>query len=199
MSSTQTERSPTGSDPRRQLLSRHLAGDSTAFPEFMAQYRKQVYGLVVRMGVAESFRDDVFQECFIKIHFAAGKYSSERPLEPWMFTIVQNTVRTHFRKQKVREIVEARDELPEMVTVDEAGELDARETAAWLEREIAKLPEMQRDVVCLCGVKDLCQQDVAEILAIPVNTVKTHLSRARATLAKALARRNASARKEVAL
>ena len=68
-----------------------------------------------------------------------------------------------------------------------------------MEKEIAKLPEPQREVICLCGVKDLSQQDVAEILSMPINTVKTNLSRARASLAKALARRNAIIRREVSL
>src|SRR5687768_12742063 len=85
----------------RRLLSRHLEGDQQAFTELVRAYRSPVYGYLVRCGVAESARDDLFQEVFLKIHGAAKSYTPERDLKPWLFTIVANTVRSHFRRKKI--------------------------------------------------------------------------------------------------
>ena len=74
---------------------------------------------------------------------------------------------------------------------------EARETAAWVEKAIAALPFSQREVVVLCCIEQLPQDDVAAALGMPVNTVKTHLRRARIALAQALARRQAALRREV--
>ena len=188
------------STPERLLLRRHTDGDSEAFPELMALYRSQVFSYIVRCGVHPSHRDDVFQEIFLAVHRNASSYNSSRALEPWLFTITANSVRTYFRRQKVRSIVEHDTERADSpTTFSAADESLAQETARWVEREIAKLPLAQREVLTLCCMRDISQSDVAEILQMPVNTVKTHLSRGRAALAKALARRNLTIHREAAV
>ena len=102
-------------------------------------------------------------------------------------------VRTWARRRRVRQLVEAAAEAqPEPVDRAPDGEQTAaaRETVAWLERELASLPLPKREVVLLACVEGMPLKDVAEALAIPVNTVKTHLRRARIALAEALARRH---------
>ena len=63
----------------RTWLARHRRGDAGAFPALMAAYRRPVYSYLVRGGVAEADRDDVFQAIFLKIHAAAGSYDPARP------------------------------------------------------------------------------------------------------------------------
>ena len=69
----------------------------------------------------------------------------------------------------------------------------ARETLAWLEEALAVLPAVQREVVLSTTVLGLRQEDVAQALNMPLNTVKTHLRRARLALAQGLARRESPA------
>lgn len=186
--------------PERQLLGRHAAGDNEAFPELMALYRSQIFSYIVRCGVAPSHRDDVFQEVFLTVHRNGKCYDATRPLEPWLFTITANTVRSYFRKQQVRAIVEHdTDRADSSTTYSAADDTVAQETARWVEAEIAKLPLAQREVLTLCCMRDVSQSDVAEILQIPLNTVKTHLSRGRAALAKALVRRNRTIQREASV
>lgn len=182
-----------------ELLVRHRGGDARAFAEFVAQYRRLVYGYLVRCGVEEAARDDLFQEVFASIHRAAATYQAERPVKPWVFAIVANVVRSYYRKARVREIVhlevtpaEGEDSSP-----DSHQWAEARETAAWIEKAIAALPFSQREVVVLCCIEQLPHDEVAAALAMPIGTVKTHLRRARLTLAQALARRRAALRREV--
>jgi RNA polymerase sigma-70 factor (ECF subfamily) len=180
------------------LLVRHCGGDPQAFAEFVDRYRRPVYGYLVRCGVEESVRDDLFQDVFAAIHRAAATYRPERPVKPWVFTIVANLVRSHYRKARVREVTLLPTDPPyDDATPDSHQLAEARETAAWLEKAIAALPFSQREVVVLCCVEQLPQEDVAATLGVPVNTVKTHLRRARIALAQALARRKAVLRREV--
>ncbi len=183
---------------RRTLLLRHVQGDPDAFSELVNMFRAPVYSYIVRCGVPESSQDDLFQEIFIKVHCNAHTYQPERPLEPWLFTVVANTVRTFYRKTRIREMIsEAASTVERSAPQNIPDDFEAKEMAEWLEKTIAKLPFAQREALLLCGVNDLSQKDVARILDMPVNTVKTHLSRARTALAAALARRNTAARREV--
>ena len=75
-------------------------------------------------------------------------------------------------------------------------QLEQRSTVTWLERRIADLPEQQREVLVLSTLKGLRMKDIASVMALPENTVKTHLRRARLALAESLARREQTARCE---
>ena len=181
------------------LLVRHCRGDAHAFAEFVARYRRRVYGYLVRCGVEEGVRDDLFQEVFTRIHGAAPGYQPDRPANPWVFAIVANVVRSYYRKARVRAgMVLAIERSPiDDAAPDSQALAEARETAAWIEKAIAALPFSQREVVVLCCVERLAREDVAAALGMPVNTVKTHLRRGRIALAQALARRKAALRREV--
>ena len=187
-------------DEERQLLVRHRNGDEAAFTELLAEYRAPVYSYLGRCGVTTTDRDDLFQEIFLRIHRSAHRYQDDRPLHPWVFTIVANAVRNHARRQRVRRIVfginipsDEGDGGPGPEAVDSApdGErtVAARETAVWIAAQIRTLPLKQRQVLLLATVEELPLKEVAEALGMPLNTVKTCLRRARIRLSQALARR----------
>ena len=183
-----------------ELLARHRRGEAGAFAELVARYRRPVYSYLVRCGVDEAARDDLFQDVFTNIHSAVETYQAGRPVRPWVFAILANVVRSHYRKARVRDIaVSDHHPFPERddAAPDSHQLVEARETAAWVEQAIAALPFAQREVVVLCCIEQLAQDDVAATLGMPVNTVKTHLRRARLALAQALARRRAALRREV--
>ena len=172
------------------LLERHLGGDTAAFPELITMYRARVYSYLVRCGVGEGTRDDLFQEVFIKVHTAAATFQTDRPFNPWLFAIVANTVRSFYRKEKINRLVykeEVFDKKGNSPTLHE--EAEARETAVWLKKAIRQLPLNQRETFLLCTTENMKQQEVAAALGVPLNTVKTNLRRAKMALARALAER----------
>ena len=177
----------------RTWLTRHYRGDSSAFPALLEAYRRPVYSYLVRGGVAEADRDDIFQGIFLKIHSAANSYDPTRPLAPWLFTIVANTVRNHLRDRPIPFSQVQNEDPPEAPDPNPGPEhiTTVRETLAWLEQALLALPPMQREVLLLTAIAGLRQQDVAQFLNLPLNTVKTHLRRARLALAAGLAERNA--------
>jgi RNA polymerase sigma-70 factor (ECF subfamily) len=179
----------------RTWLTRHCRGEASAFPVLLEAYRRPVYGYLVRSGVAAADRDDIFQNIFLKIHAAAETYDPARPLAPWLFTIVANTVRNHFRAQAVAITTVPRDDPldpfdPRDPNPGPEHIAEARETVAWLEEALLALPQVQREVLLLITIVGLRQQDVADSLSLPLNTVKTHLRRARLALAAGLANRD---------
>lgn len=172
-------------EPSERLLVAHRQGNGDAFPQLVERYRRPVFGYLVRCGVAESDRDDLFQEIFIKIHQRAAQYDATRPLHPWLFTVVANTVRTYQRKQRLRSFFIWSPEI-EPDVADDSPDVEslasARQTEAWLERAIQALPMPQREVLVLATIENVPLKDIASILEMPVNTVKTHVRRARMRL-----------------
>ena len=176
----------------RNWLARHCRGDRDAFAQLMNAYQSSVYGYLVRCGVPPASRDDVFQEIFVKIHLAAASYQPSRPLRPWLFTIAANSVRNHLRDEGRRRGFgdASADSRPSGDQGPRAlAEID--ETIAWLERALPRLPLEQREVLLLGTVGGLRLQDIATLLNIPLNTVKTLTRRARMSLATSLAEHGA--------
>lgn len=168
----------------RRWLPRHCRGDADAFAELIGAYRRPVYSYLVRCGFPSDVRDDLFQEVFLRVHRAAASYQPSRPLKPWLFTIAANTVRGHLRSVQGSPLTTeatagVRDPAPSAVDWAEA-----KSTLAWLESAIASLPVSQRDVLLLTCIEEMDQNQVASALGLNVNTVKTHLRRARLTLAR---------------
>ena len=178
-------------EPSEQLLVAHREGDREAFSQLVARYRRPVFGYLVRCGVPEHDRDDLFQEIFIKIHQSADRYDAARPLHPWLFTVVANTVRTYLRKQRLRSYFvwePASADVPDDAPDAEAL-ASAQQTKAWLEQAIQALPVPQREVLILATIENLPLKDIASILEMPINTVKTHVRRARMRLVESYERR----------
>jgi len=183
----------------RGLLIRHRNGDPEAFGKLVARYRSPVYSYLARCGVVDGDRDDLFQEIFIRIHRAANQYRVDRQLHPWLFTIVANKVRTYHRRRRVRELLDSQPMRQEPRDRSPNGErvAEAKQTVAWLEEEMRKLSPVQREVLVLTCIESLPLKEAAAALGLRMNTVKTHLRRARSTLVRKLARRHRTAGGEV--
>lgn len=158
-----------------------------------------VYGFVVRCGVPDDTREDLVQEVFLKVHRAAPGFEPRRPLKVWVLTIAANTVRSFFRKRATHNRLF--DERAVDGVANEPDSLaltEARETARWIDHAISDLPLAQRQVLVLASVEQLDQTVIADVLDLPLGTVKTHLRRARLALARTLARSRLRAQREAA-
>lgn len=168
----------------RTWLQKHCRGDEQAFTHLIEKYRKPVYGYLTKCGIDQSNRDDLFQEIFLKVHHAADTYQPNKPLSPWIFTIVVNTVRNHFRSEHNRKkVVSIQPEPGELVSnVSPERNIANEQLLHWLEKEIHKLPLPQKEVILLTTIKGMRLHEVAQTLGIPINTAKTCLRRARQKL-----------------
>jgi RNA polymerase sigma-70 factor, ECF subfamily len=187
-------------DDGEQLVARHLEGDPEAFGELVARFGPLVWGLTGRYGLRREERDDVFQEVFLRLHRGAELYRPGRPVKPWVIAIAVNTTRSWMSRGRSRNFVVAErvEERRIAPDPDPRQVAEAAETLDFLAEELDRLPLERREVVLLCAVHQLPMAEVASILELPVGTVKTHLRKGRLALARALERRAAIEKREVA-
>ena len=189
----------------RNWLPRHCRGDQQAFGQLLRAYRRLVYTFLCRYGIEPQNRDDLFQDIFLRVHQAASGYRPSESLRPWLISIVLNTVRNfrrdrgrrkHFMNQLRQTSASGSADdgagtaglaRPYQAGLDEQAEQQA--TVSWLQQQITTLPERQREVLVLSTLQGLRMKEIASILRLPENTVKTHLRRARLALAEGLAER----------
>jgi RNA polymerase sigma-70 factor (ECF subfamily) len=174
----------------RNWLPRHCQGDQQAFNELLQSYRTLVFTFLCRYGIEAQYRDDLFQDICLKIHQSAARYRASEPLRPWLISIVLNTVR-NFRRDlgRRRHFMTHLKAVPSESNPGLDQNLEHRATVSWLELRIASLPVRQREVLVLSTLKGMRLKEIASILELPENTVKTHLRRARLELAENLASR----------
>jgi len=183
-----------GLDERAWLV-RHRQGDVEAFPQLLRHYRRPVYNYLVRCGLDSASRDDLFQDIFLKIHAGAASYRPLKPLRAWIFTIAVNTVRNYWRASQNQFSVVDDAQIADHAGPDPSAEgaAETAQTLTWLSEAIATLPIAHREVLVLVAIEGLPQQEVAGILDMPLNSVKTNLRRARLALLEEQRRRDAPA------
>ncbi len=181
------------------LLSRHVRGDPAAFAELIARFGSLVYTVVGRYGLSAEERDDVFQEVFVRVHRAAASYQPDKAIKPWLLTIAVNTARSYLRRSRPRELADQGSSALRLVSEQPSSQdlVEASCTLEWLAGQLDALPLAQREVILLCCVHHLGMQQAAEVLGIPVGTVKTQLRKGRLSLAAALERRARTEKREV--
>jgi RNA polymerase sigma-70 factor (ECF subfamily) len=155
-----------------------------AFERLVPAYRRRVFGLAYSILRDRAAAEDLAQEVFVKLWHALPRYDGRARLPTWIYAITRNAAVSALRTRRraasmsdpaVREAVESLAAAPDAVP-DEAG----------LRRHIEALPEKQRLAVTLYYLDERPVDEVAEMMGLPANTVKTHLHRARASLAAAL-------------
>ncbi len=124
--------------------------------------------------------DDLVQDCLARALGKLHLWQEGTDLRAWLFTILHNQYVNQVRRA-VREgaVVELRETEPMLTHAPHQGKrLEMRD----LERAIAKLPEEQRSVILLVGLEGMRYEEVAEILGVPIGTVRSRLSRGRDAL-----------------
>lgn len=162
-----------------------------AFDRLVPAYRRRVYGLAYSILRDRAAAEDLAQEVFVKLWQVLPKYDGRAQLSTWIYAITRNSAISALRaRRRTASMSDAAVQLEaEGIAAEPAAE-DA--TALW--RQVDALPEKQRQAVILYYQDERSVEEVAAMMGIPVNTVKTQLHRARASLAAALG----AAGKEVA-
>ena len=155
-----------------------------AFDQLVPAYRRRVFGLAYSILRERTAAEDLAQEVFVKLWKALPRYDGRAKLSTWVYAITRNAAVSALRSS--RRSVSMSDEgvLAEVEAI--AAAPGAEPGDAGLRRQVEALPEKQRQAVTLYYLDERPVDEVAEMMGIPVNTVKTHLHRARASLAAAL-------------
>ena len=177
-----------------QVISRVLAGDRDAYGTLVARYGRRLNDLARRMLRDPGEAEDVVQHAFLNAYRALPRYDPLRPFRHWLLRITSNLCRNRLaarrNEPRARGGDEDEDGLPRLdppARPETAPGDDERQESARLRGAVEALPDAYRLVVVLRYSQGLSLEEVAEITGQPMGTVKTHLHRARAALAKQLA------------
>lgn len=172
------------------LLARLRAGDGPAFETLVMSYQHRVFGVALRMLGSRAEAEEIAQETFLRAHRALGEFRGEARLGTWLYAIASrlclnrlaSAPRRHEQSDEAAVLRHAAE------SADAGAVLEQRELAAALHDAIAALPEERRIVVVLRDLEGLDYEEIAEVLGLPLNTVRTRLHRARLDLKAKLER-----------
>lgn len=169
------------------LMTAYMAGDRTAFVELVERYRTELHGFLARFLGSAAAADDVFQDTFLQVHLAAHTFDQERQFKPWLFTIAANKARDWHRRQKRRAAASLDAplgadaeagrlvDLLEAETASPAAPTEAGELREQVKRAVDGLPPHYREILLLNYFQRMSYNQIAEVLGIPLGTVKSRL------------------------
>jgi RNA polymerase sigma-70 factor (ECF subfamily) len=179
-----------------QLLVDYLAGDQLAFEELVKRYQTELYAFLHRFVSDAATAEDLFQETFIQVHRNARTFDATRKFRPWLFTIAANKARDFLRSSNRRntqsldnttgtggastflDLMQADQLLP-------ADELAKTEDVQQVQAVLAEMPAMYREVLILNYFHRFAYKQMADMLGVPLGTVKSRLHASIAHFAKA--------------
>lgn len=172
------------------LLDRARHGDRDAFTDLVHRYQDELYTMALRILGRPADAADVVQEAFTRayLHLPTLRGASVRG---WLYRVASNCARDVQRQSLRRPTSALEDEsghiidLPDPALGPEATALQ-RERSAALGTAIAALPMEFRQALVLRDISELSYEEVAEVLSVPLGTVKSRISRARTLLAASL-------------
>jgi RNA polymerase sigma-70 factor (ECF subfamily) len=186
-----------GQEDEWELVQRSRRGDVAAFDTLVRRYEKQVYSLAYRLVGSYDDASDIAQVAFVRAWNKLHGFRGDASFPTWLFRIVTNAFldtrkRARPRPQCSLEEVLALEESDVTRQFEDAGpslqdRAEAREQRELLEQAIADLPEAQRTLVVLYHLQECSYEQIAEILELPMGTVKSRLNRARLALHDKLA------------
>lgn len=184
----------------RELATLAAKGREAAFRELLKRYERPVFSLIFRMVRDRTLAEDLAQEAFIRAFNAIGSYNTSYKFSNWIFKIANNHTIDHLRKRKLDTIsihgsphATTQDEISQSRLVLESGDenplelVENRELGGQIEEAIGELREEYRTAILLRHVEGYAYEEIAEIMDLPLGTVKTYLHRARNELKNRLA------------
>ncbi|MBX3438946.1 MAG: sigma-70 family RNA polymerase sigma factor [Planctomycetaceae bacterium] len=185
----------------QELIDQCLAGQTDAFGELVTRYESRLYGTLVHiLGSVQEARDAT-QEAFVLAFRKLKTFRQESAFYSWLFRIAYNAaVSQHRRRQPPTASVDVLREQSGSEPVDDRPESDPAyalhlsERQALVSKALDELGEEFRTVIILREMEGLSYEEIAELVACPVGTVRSRIHRARSELREKLTRALASER-----
>jgi RNA polymerase sigma-70 factor (ECF subfamily) len=155
-----------------------------AFEQLVPAYRRRVFALAYGILRDRAAAEDLAQEVFVRLWQALPRYDGRARLSTWIYAITRNAAVSALRARRRSVSMSDAAVLAEVEEVAAAPAADLED--ARLRRAVDGLPDKQRQAITLYYLDERTVEEVAEMMGMPVNTAKTHLHRARASLRAAL-------------
>ena len=184
----------------QEVVVRAREGSERAYRELVRRYERPIFSLIYRMVRDRELAEDLAQETFVKALNALDSYRPEYKFSSWIFKISNNAAIDHLRRRELDTL--SLEGSPHAATPDaveatalqigDRGEtpldvVEAKELGGEIEQAIARLRPEYRQCILLRHVEGRAYEEIAEILDLPLGTVKTYIHRARNELRTYLA------------
>lgn len=166
-------------------ITRVRRGDPDAFSSIIGRYQHRLYRYLLHLSRDKSTAEDLFQQTWLRVMEKIGRYDATRRFDLWLFSVARNLTIDHFRATRVMESLDDSDEsgsskvqrLPAFGQSALDALLDS-ERGALLAECMVELQAIHREVLSLRFEEDLKLEEIADVVGIPLSTVKSRLSRA---------------------
>ena len=171
-----------------QLLADYLEGQKSGFEILVQRYNRELYQFLARFTGNASVAEDIVQEAFLQVHLAAGSFDRTRRFKPWLFTIAANKARDYLRSRSRRPEVplqasigsgedQGQDFLDFLAdaSISPAEALAKKEERELVRSIVDEMPEHLKEVLVLSYYHRFAYKEMAEIVGIPLGTVKSRL------------------------
>ncbi len=184
--------------PDEALMVRFQAGDAAAFRALLGRWSERLYAFCYRQVREEEASRDVVQDCFVRVVRNAASFRAEARFSTWLFTIARNLCLDRARRMKFRRTTSLDAPLgedPSGATLMERvaderpladAQTDDRRFSARLDAALSTLPDEQREIFLMRELDGLKFREIADVLDIPENTVKSRMRYALEGLRKQL-------------
>jgi RNA polymerase sigma-70 factor (ECF subfamily) len=181
-----------------ELVVRALSGREESFEELVRRYQRPIVAYVYRMVGDYDFALDLAQEVFIKVYGSLERYRPEFKFSTWIYRIAHNAAIDHLRRSDNSRTEDLQLEGEGGQTFDKPlasksptpeQESERKERRAEIEEVIRQLPPAYRELIVLRHSHDLSYDEIAEVTALPLGTVKNRIFRAREAMRELLVER----------
>jgi RNA polymerase sigma-70 factor (ECF subfamily) len=173
------------------LVARAQQGEMVAFEVLVVKYQRRVAATIRRVVHEDRIAEELTQEVFLSVFVALPSFRPDGDFAAWLFTIARNAARSYLRSAQNRQDDRPVHWLDEAAGSERFGvapspeeEAMAQQLFASIDAEVAGLPEVQRRALLMREIDGLDYQAIEAALEQPVNTVKSHIFRARETIAR---------------
>jgi len=169
-----------------QLVTASKGGDQDAFAQLVQRYQRRVFNLVYRMLQQYEEANETTQETFLAAWQGLPAFRGDARFATWLYRIAYNCSLKQLEQRKrdkaLQVALEAEQDNAKLVDT----EMDVRDRQALVREHLSHLPAKYRIVLILRHLQDMTYEEMAEILTMPIGTIKTHLFRARNLLKERL-------------
>ena len=173
-----------------QLVSASKNGDQDAFSLLVQRYQRRVFNLVFRMLQNYEEANEVTQEAFLAAWQGLPSFRGEARFSTWLYRIAYNCalkqLETRKRDKALHTALQAEQALEFEGDDPKSALLEALDNQKMIQEQLSQLPPKYRIVLILRHLQDMTYEEIAEVLTMPVGTIKTHLFRARNLLKERL-------------
>jgi RNA polymerase sigma-70 factor (ECF subfamily) len=161
--------------------------DHAAMAVLFGRHRTRIYRFILRMVRDEALAEDVLNDTFLQVWQRAGEFAGRSKVSTWLLGVARHRALTAVRRPAMEQLDEAAAlEIPDS-SLDPEQAVAAQDRAALLRRALEALSPEHREMIDLVYVEGKSIGEIAELLAIPANTVKTRMFYARKRLAAQVA------------